>query len=242
MKRQQGQSMTEFAVGAAVLSLLLLGTLALAGYQEVDRRLVIAARKSAWEQSWAAVTDPVGASPSSLHREFFDDSGVLEPTGRQLLVEEDDLNLQHGRREPTGIAGTTADVMLAPLRVASGFLGAGFDLSGRGLHEGSVRATVGPLARMPAPFDELELQLRAPYGLLGDAWHAAGLQHVMRRAGGLVPTGPLAALNAIWQPLSVPLGVLEPSLGQLCFGLIEPDRVPEDRLGPGRTPLPRGCP
>jgi hypothetical protein len=46
----------------------------------------------------------------------------------------------------------------------------------------------------------------------------------------------------MWRPLLAPLALLEPSLGDLCFGLIEPDRIPEDRLGAGRTALPRGCP
>ena len=78
--------------------------------------------------------------------------------------------------------------------------------------------------------------------LRADRVGAYGARDVATRAGGLVPTGLLRALNAIWQPLSVPLGVVEPSLGQLCLGLIEPDRIPEDRLGPGRTPLPGGCP
>jgi hypothetical protein len=65
---------------------------------------------------------------------------------------------------------------------------------------------------------------------------------VRQRAGGLVPTNRLQALNAVWRPLSLPLGILEPSLRKLCFGLIEPDRIPEDRLGSGRTPLPDACP
>jgi hypothetical protein len=157
-------------------------------------------------------------------------------------VEEGAAHVDAGRRQPGGIAGAATDVMLAPLRVVGGFFGSGFDLADGALLHGNVRVTIGPLAGMPAPFNELELQLQASYGLLGDAWHAGSPRHVSDRVAGLVPTNRLSALNAIWRPFSVPLGVLEPSLRQLCFGLIEPDRIPEDRLGPGTTPLPGGCP
>ena len=57
MRRQSGQSMTEFAAGSALLVLLLLGALSLGGYQEADRRIVIAARQSAWQQSWLPAAD-----------------------------------------------------------------------------------------------------------------------------------------------------------------------------------------
>jgi hypothetical protein len=234
--------MVEFAVGAATLSLLLLGTLALAGYQEVDRRGIVAARDAAWRGSWSTDTTEASARSRALHRDFLADGGVRDPSGRRLLAEESAAHVEVARRQPAGIAGAATDVMLAPLRVVAGFFGSGFDLANGSLLHGTVRVTVGPLAGMPAPFDELELQLQAPYSLLGDAWHAGGPRHVSNRVAGLVPTNRLSALNAIWQPFSVPLGVVEPSLRQLCFGLIEPDRIPEDRLGPGRTPLPGDCP
>jgi len=44
MKWQCGQSRGVFAAGEALLSLLLLGTLAMSGYQVVDRRGVPAVR------------------------------------------------------------------------------------------------------------------------------------------------------------------------------------------------------
>lgn len=241
MKRQLGQSMTEFAVGAATLSLLMLGALALGGYLEVDRRVVMAARDQAWQGALPPNPTDAGEPARAVHEQSMSDSGVLDPSGRRLLVREDDVSVQRERRQLGGVAGAAGDILLAPLRVTGGFLGSGFDLSDRGLFQGNVQVLVGSIAGMPAPFNELELQLRAGYGRLADAWHAGSVRQVATRAGGLVPTGQLRALSAIWQPLSVPLGVVEPSLGQLCFGLIEPDRIPEDRLGPGRTPLPDDC-
>lgn len=241
MRRQSGQSMTEFAAGSALLVLLLLGALSLGGYQEADRRIVIAARQSAWQQSWLPAADAPTLA-RQLHAGHLADVGVREPTGRAQLVAEDDLALTASRRGTSGVAGAAADLMLAPLRTASSFLGSGFDLRDDGVQQGNLRAHIDPLRGMPAPFDGLELDLDASWALLGDAWHAGGVRHVQQRAGGLVPSARLKAVNAIWEPLAVPLQVVEPSLGQLCLGLIEADRVPEDRLGPGRTPLPGGCP
>ncbi len=240
MRRQSGQSMTEFAAGSALLVLLLMGALSLGGYQEVDRRLVLAARQSAWQQSWMPAAD-TAALARELHGSQLADAGVRDPAGRTLLVEEENLAVTTFRRDTSGVAGAAAGLMLAPLRIASGFLGSGFDLRDDGLQQGSLQAHLEPLQGMPAPFDSLQLDLGAGWALLGDPWHAGGPRHVEQRAGGLVPSARLKVLNAIWGPLAVPLGIVEPSLGQLCLGLIEAERVPEDRLGPGRTPLPGGC-
>lgn len=242
MRRQAGQSMAEFAVAASGLSLLLLGTLAIGGYQEVDRRGVLASRQSAWLQGWSPQGVDATALSGTFHRELFADGGVRDPSGRRLLVAEQDLQVDVERSMPGGLAGTTARTMRLPLRVAGGLLGAPFDLDERGMVQGVVHARIAPVEALPAPFDALELQLHASTVLLDDPWHAAGVEHVGRRVGGLVPLARLRALNAIWRPLSIPLGIFEPSLRQLCLGLIEPDRIPEDRLGPGSTPLPADCP
>jgi hypothetical protein len=243
MKHQAGQSMTEFAVGLAVCSLLLLGSITMSGYQEVDRRLVLAARQSAWQDARTAGAMDTRVAAGALHRGFLADVGVLDPSARNLLVRSDeDVSLEAASTAPDGLAGSVATVLLAPLRVAGGFLSSGFDLQEGGLVTGAVGARIAPVNTVPPPFDTLDLQLRVPFALLEDAWNAGGVAHVRSRASGLVPTTRLRTVNAIWRPLSVPLGLVEPTLDQLCLGLIEPDRVPDDRLGPGATPLPRGCP
>lgn len=47
MTRASGQSMVEFSAGVAVLGMLTLGTISVAGLQEVQRRGIIAAREAA---------------------------------------------------------------------------------------------------------------------------------------------------------------------------------------------------
>jgi hypothetical protein len=139
-------------------------------------------------------------------------------------------------------AAAAAHAMVIPLRVAGGFLGRGFDLSADGMLTGSIDVNIPADPNLPQPFSAMPLQLRQPFALLGDAWNAAGTQQVRDRTAGLVPTSMLTGLNSLWQPLLAPLSLLEPSLSRLCLGIIEPDRLPEDRLGAGRTPLPGRCP
>jgi hypothetical protein len=128
------------------------------------------------------------------------------------------------------------------LRVAGGFLGGNFDLSADGLLDGSISVDIAPDPYLPAPFDGMEVQLRQPFALLTDAWNASGASHVRSRTAGLVPTTTLSGLQTLWRPLLAPLALIEPSLAQLCLGMVEADRVPNDRLSAGRTPLPGRCP
>jgi hypothetical protein len=101
---------------------------------------------------------------------------------------------------------------------------------------------LAPRGNLPRPFRDLELKLHAPYALLSDAWHSADASHVRQRTAGLVPASRLAQANTIWRPLLAPLRLIEPSIVRLCPGLIEPERLPENRLGPGQSPLPGRCP
>lgn len=242
MTLQRGQSMVEFAVGAAVLALMLLGTLALAGYHEVDRRGLLAARQVAYLGAWYAGRVPGSELASSLHDDLMTDSGALEPGGHELLVTADGVALDSSMQRPPGMADTATTALLRPLQVVGGFLGRGFDLTVAGLHRGAVRTHLDPLSRLPEPFRSLELDLTARFALLGDAWHAGGPSQVRDRAGGLVPGSRLADLQQVWQPLLAPATLLEPSLRQLCLGIMEPDRLPENRLSAGRTPLATRCP
>lgn len=230
-------------MGAASLALLLLGTLTLSSYQEVDRRGLLAARETAYLASWESAQPDVTARSRAVHRHFLSDSAVQDPAGHRLLVDSDDVDLIVDRREPHGIAGASADVLLAPLRAAAGFLGPGFDVSGRTLVQGRVQVSLPPNQLLPDPFSALDLALNARFALLGDAWNAGSTSHVERRVSGLVPTSRLAAIDDLWRPLLVPLSLVEPSIRQLCLGMVEGDRIPENRLGAGTTPLPgRRCP
>jgi hypothetical protein len=242
MRRASGQSLVEFAAGAAAMSLLLLGTVLLANYQEVDRRGLFAARQQAYAGAWLAGRATPAAQARVLYAAQLADPGVSAPFDGRQYVPVDGITLDAGETGAAGAAATAANAMLQPLRAAGGFFNTAFDLANDGLVKGEVRAHLPPPAGAPAPFADLDLALVAPYALLGDAWHAGDARHVVNRTGGLVPASALAGLARIWQPLMAPLSLLEPSLGELCLGIVEAERIPEDRLGAGTTPLPRRCP
>jgi hypothetical protein len=241
MSRQHGQSMTEFAIGVAVMAMLLLGTITIAGYQEVQRRAAIAAREAAFAGVWTGRrSSPVTATSRAAQASLVDPR-LINAVG-QAYVGSGDIHVQAAHGAAPGRAATAAQVMVDPLRVAGGFLGAGFDLSAEGMLTGSIDVSIPADPDLPQPFSTMPLQLRQPFALLGNAWNAGGTQQVRDRTASLVPASVLTRLNSLWQPLLAPLSLLEPSLSRLCLGIIEPDRVPEDRLGAGRTPLPGRCP
>lgn len=241
MKQMLGQSLVEFAAGAASMSLLLLGMVLLAGYQKVDRRGLFAARQQSYQDAWWAGRSVPASRTQALHAAHLADPGVSAPFDGKQYVAADGLAIAQDV-PGGGAAATAANVMLQPLRIAGGFLNPAFDLTTSGWVRGEVQLRLLPPAGAPAPFDGLDLELKAPYALLGDAWHSGSSQQVVRRTGGLVPGSSLAAITRTWQPLLAPLRLLEPSFGELCLGMVEAERIPEDRLGAGVTPLPRRCP
>ena len=234
--------MTEFALSASFLALMLLGLWTIGGYQEVQRRAIIAARQGAFELSWQGAGTGTEATRLRLAGMHFDDAALTSATGRSRLADRDSMRM-NAQFAPTPGEGTVAmNALLTPLRGAGGFLGGGFDLRNDGFLSGFMLVDTRPVSELPPPFRTLELQFRQPFALLSDGWSASGPHHVERRAGGLAPSHVLTSATSLWRGLSVPLGVLEPSLRQLCPGLIEPDRVPEDRLGPGPTSGAPVCP
>jgi hypothetical protein len=241
MNHQRGQSMVEFAVGASVVALLLLGTVTIGGLQEVQRRGIVAAREAAFFGTWVGQRVGNAALRNQLAGAHFDDAGLENATGRARLAGKGDVSLTASTMGAPGRSAAAVQTLITPLQVAGGFLGGGFDLRDSGYRTGVLRTQISGTAGLPTPFDNLRLRFDQPYALLGDAWASGSPLQVERRAGGLVPSHALTSLSALWRPFTAALGLLEPSLRQLCLGLIEPDRVPEDRLGPGPRQGPARC-
>jgi hypothetical protein len=233
--------MTEFAVGVSVMALMLLGSITMAGFQEVQRRTAIAARQAAFETAWngGRVERSEVLRRASLHQ--IEDAAMVDAVGHRYL-DPSGLSSVASIQAVPGRAGTAARLMVEPLHVVGGFLGGNFDLSPSGLMVGTTTVRIPPNPRLPEPFSMMNLELRQPVALMTDAWNASGTSHVRARTAGLVPASALSGLQSLWSALMAPLTLIEPSLSRLCLGLIEADRVPEDRLGSGRTPLPGRCP
>jgi hypothetical protein len=232
----------EFAAGVAALGALTLGSICIVGFQEVQRRGIAAAREAAFQGEWLRQRSSLESLRRKLSLQHFNDAGLTNATGTAPLLRPDDISLTADVSGAPGRGAAAADILFRPLRAVGGFLGGGFDLEDSGFLAGHINALVSGTDQLPAPFGSLQLRFDQPYALLGDDWSAAGPPHAGQRAGGLAPTHLLSPLSAIWRPLSAPLSLFEPSLRELCFGIIEPDRVPEDRLGPGSPPRPATCP
>ncbi len=227
--------MTEFAACAAVLALLLLGTATISSYQELQRRSIFAAREAAFEGGWLG--QRTGSRPlrEQLAGQHFSDPALTDATGQAAVVDPEAVRLTGGDAQLAGQAAVATHALVTPLRTASGFLGGDFDLDAQGMRTGVVSTDVVGASHLPPPFRDLQLHFEQRYALLTDAWNAGSPQHVARRAGGLVPGHALSAMAGLWRGLLAPVSLLEPSLQRLCLGVIEPDRVPDDRLSAGAT-------
>ena len=232
MRAQFGQSLVEFAIGSAALLLLLLGVITLSGFQEVERRGSGAARMVAFESAW----QPLGASPQESSQRVFaqhyDDSALLDAVGRARYVMPGDVSVSRGSGPAPGLAAEATTLLLAPLRASEAFVGGNIDLESGGYVSGHVAAHLAPHRWLPEPFDSLDLSLQQQYAILTDSWNGSGPRHVRERTASLIPTQSLSSITAIWRGLAAPLSIVEPSIDKLCLGLIEPDAIPEDRLGP----------
>ena len=231
MKRQHGQALAEFSVVAGVFVLLVLGTELIARYHEIQRMALLAAREQAFSASWLAGRVTAATLQDRLRQRYFEQPGWSDPTGTVAVpANEDAVRLAVTQDAAPGRAAAAVAVALQPLRAVGGFLGSSFDLTDRGFHVARVAVTLDAIPHLPAPFDTLALDFEERAAILGDAWNASGPGHVAARARGLVPTSLLAA-NAAWlRPVLAPLALLEPALSRFCPGLLEPERVPLDRL------------
>jgi hypothetical protein len=240
MNRQHGQSLVEFASGSAALLLLLLGVITLSGYQEVQRRGSIAARQVAFESTWQSHNLAQQTSARRMYQHHFDDAGLQDTVGAANYVSEEGVQVTNQRSVAPGLAGDAASLLLTPLEASRALTGRVIDLEPGGYASGELVTRVVPHEWTPEPFRSLDITLRQPYAILSDPWNSGSAQQVRDRTSGLVPTQRMASIATVWRMLAAPLSILEPSIGRLCLGLIEPDTVPEDRLGPQARGLNSG--
>jgi len=208
-----------------------IGMQVLSGWQRLRTEAVLAAREVAFSATWAAqpvVTPSLQERTLALH---FDGTGTAAPaTGQSLLHPESGVSLMLSDAPPPGSTAGLLLQLMRPLRAVGGFLGGDFDLQQQGFAQAEVMLQMADLPGLPDPWSSIGLQVRERAAVLGDGWDAAHPQQVATRTAGLVPTGVLARQSAWLRPLLWPARLIEPSLSRLCLGLIEPERVPVDRL------------
>jgi hypothetical protein len=230
VRRARGQALVEAAVAVAVLAVLLAAFPGLLAYQDIQRAALRGARDMSFIAAW------YGSAGTTMLEESLDETLAELPwrhpgDGRRLLERVDAHRATLANSPPPGRAATMLDFIAAPLRGGDSHLGEQFDLTQRGFRQVRVDVAVPALRGAMAPFSELSLDLSGEAALLTDAWNAAGSAHVTRRVAGLVPTRKLADAQSAVQALGGILRVIEPTLAQLCPGLIEPELLPQTRLG-----------
>lgn len=220
--------MAEFAVAVGVLVTLLLCMPVLGRYHELQVASIQSARRAAFESSWRAGTSgniDVGPIRSALFPDVGDAAQVN--AGRM------GANLTTGG-EP-GLSGRSTRALLAPFHLARAING-GFDLREPVLYTANLDVALSTPPELPDPFAQTPIQFSERYVLAGGDWASAGPGQVQSRARGLVPTGSLASLRPLLKLTTTMLSLLEPSLRELCLGQVDPERVPDDRLGVGTDP------
>lgn len=233
MKPHHGQSLVEFAVAVTALAVLPLGMVLIAQVHDLQMRAIQAARHAAFDSTWWRERRSVNDAQELLRERLFADVAWKDPWGEDdLIAASQDVTLHTEVQEPPGRAPAVTRFILRPLVAISGFLGERFDVDQHGFHTSTVAVAIRNQPLLPPPLDALGIQLRERASILGDPWSAAGPAHVVRRVSGLVPTSMGAETRALLDPLTATVALIEPAVRRLCWGRIDPEQVPADRLAP----------
>jgi len=220
--KHNGQAMAEFAVAAGVLALLLLGMPIIGRYHELQLATLEGARQLAYRGSWNQ-EPTTKADLAALRAALF----PATAQNGQPEVGAMDAALEVGAAP--GSAGRAANVWLAPFRLGGS---SGFDLRDHALHGADLKVTVTTPAIAPDPFGGLQLVLSSHYELLGDPWASFDPAQVATRTSGLLLTRSASALRPLLSFGKDLLALVEPAFRDFCPGLVDPEQVPSDRLGP----------
>lgn len=214
--------MAEFAVAAGVLALLLLGMPIIGRYHELQLATIEGARQLAYRESWNPAS-PSTADIAAVRTALFPASA------HDGQPQVGSLNSRSTTGAAPGRAGRAAKAWLAPFRVAGS---SRFDLRDHALHDAELKVTVTNPAGLPDPFAGLQLALSSHYELLGDPWASFGPAQVASRTQGLLVSRSVTALRPLLSFGKDLLALVEPAFRDLCPGLVDPEQVPLDRLGP----------
>jgi len=230
MKSQRGQALVEGAVSLVLLSTVLAAIPCLTGYHDVQRAALRAARDASYMAGWAGMAE--AATVSRRSSAVLADVPWAHPRdGERWLSGDDAASATRTDSAPPGRAAALMDFIATPLGESAGLLGGAFELNRSGYQTLRVTAAVPAVRGAPEPFSQLSLSFEERSSVLTESWNAGTPDQVLARVKPLVPSAQLQPLVEPMQILAVPLQFIEPAFAQLCVGRIEPDRVPEMRLG-----------
>jgi hypothetical protein len=205
----------------------------LARYHDLQMAAIQAARYSVFDSIWWRDRRSAADAQQLLRDRLFAESSWKDPWGNASLIDaHSDVHREASEGAPPGRAVAVTRFILRPLVAVSGFLGERFDVDQNGFHTAQVRVAVRDQPGMPAPLHALGIELHENAALLGDAWNASGPAHVRQRVSGLVATSLAAEARSMLRAADAPLVLIEPAVRRLCWGRIDPEAVPADRLEP----------
>ena len=221
--RQHGQAMVESLAATLLLAPLLLAIVGLSSLQSAEQATLGAARAAA-VAAHHGLDGAAGPLPPAKVRELY--LGAAGMQGSLVIGAAPEP-------EAAEQAGSIALALILPARVVG--VGA-LDLGPADAV--AARATAAPEGVLGGLVPSgSEPRVTAESTLMRDDWDADGAARVWQRAAALSSAGRLAAWRAPLSVLAAPMELLEPAVGRLCLGRIDPDIVPADRLrGAARAP------
>nr|WP_295775630.1 hypothetical protein [Rhodoferax sp.] len=240
--RQKGQSTVEFVVLAVVMVPLLLIIPLIGKYMDIAQTTAVASRYVAFEGAvrhsssnggWK--TD--GELAQEVRRRFFSSSDApikTNDTAGDFNAHRNPLWFDHRGMPLLPVFGSNVKVSTVKDSTSQPFgtvYAGSFGLSSDNLYTGNVNVTVADIAGLK-PFDALGLSITRKTALLADPWAASGPGSVSSKIKGATAAFPYAALKLAAAPLSPFISLLEPNSNPPDVGVVDPDKVPADRLGP----------
>ena len=240
--RQRGQSTVEFVVLALVMVPLLLIIPLIGKYMDIAQTTAVASRYVAFEGAVRHTSSnggwkSDGELAQEVRRRFFSSSDApikTNDTAGDFNAHRNPMWFDHHGRPLLPVFGsnvTVGTVKESTSQPIGTVYANSFGLSRDNLYTGNVNVTVANIAGLQ-PFDALGLSITRKTALLADPWGASGPSSVSSKVKGANAAFPYAALKVAAAPLSPFISLLEPNSSPPDVGIVDPDKVPADRLGP----------
>ncbi len=255
-----GQAIVEFVVASGTLVMLMLGIMMIGRYHDLQASVIQGTRYAAFERATGGNSLSDAQIRDQMRARFFTWSNDPLRT-RDALRDNDawrnenvnwrdhsrrpirfierpaDITLTTSQRRAPGRAGGATAQVVRIIDQASRITGSRFDVNTNGFYTATTQVQLANLTSLPAPLDQLNLRFTESVSVLGDGWNAGGPGHVAQRTGALVPSSLFGSVTRSLQPVRNVLSWLEPAFDNFCPGYIDPEIVPNDRLGnPGSGP------
>jgi len=263
-QRQTGQAMVEFIVISGVLIAFYFGILYVGKYHSLQANTIQAARYATWERT---VNTPANFSDTKLAeqvraRVFGWDQQALKADdalaanqawkkqhafnydhtqNQSLLPKPGDITLNTSEGALPGSAAATISATISEVSGALGSITGGEKLNQGGLVQAQVQVKLAKISSLPAPFNDLQLNLTEKSALVTDSWDARDSAQTANRTRSFTPAAVFTRIDGLLSAVRWALSILEPSFSNFNPGQICPEIVPADRLDAGSAlPVYRG--